>query len=71
MVNKINKQFKGWAIICSINGSNWGLEHNRKEWPIVSKIVKTKKELDNPVYLIKYINLIKSCCPKQIRKIYK
>ena len=65
------KKFVGWAIIVSRNGSNWGLEHDRHEWPIVTKIVKKKKDLDNPEYLDEQQTLVKSCMPRMARKIYR
>lgn len=69
---KRRKKFRGWAIIVSRNGSNWGLQHDRKEWPIVTKLVKTRKELDTaPPYLAEYMTLVESCMPRDVRKIYR
>jgi hypothetical protein len=65
------KKFKGWAVVVSRGGSNWGQDDDRKQWPIVSKIVKTKKELDNVDILPEFMTLFKSCCPRMAKKIYE
>ncbi len=66
---KRRKTFRGWAVIKSINGCNWGMQRNLKEWPIVSRIVKTKKEVQHLLDINDYDH--SGVNPRDIRKIYK
>jgi hypothetical protein len=59
------KQFKGWAIRKSKTGSDWG-----QKWPIVSKVVKTKREARDLVDKRQFERHY-DCLPYGIFKIYR
>ena len=61
----MKKTFKGWVVIQSKTGSDWG---HQKEWPVISDIFDTKKEANE--WLNGVIGKL-SCCPIDFRKIYK
>jgi mannitol/fructose-specific phosphotransferase system IIA component (Ntr-type) len=58
------KTFRGWVVIQSKTGSDWGNERN---WPIVSPVFASKN--DAKEWLKKALPKL-SCCPVGLRKHY-
>jgi hypothetical protein len=63
---KKRKKFKGWAVRKSKTGSDWGREN---KWPIVSKIVTTKREAEH-LKDTRQFDRHSDCLPYGIFRIY-